>query len=227
MALMLAALMGSVSPPGISIVLRVCSVVVLSLLVVSGAAISGPYDAYRPYSHPYPQIIQADDYPSIEAIEALVRDLKGIGSDIVSCATTDAITFAAKSGRKLVVLTPSGAPVVLSTRRFESDKTIALFTTLARLLYDLPHAHACTPVLVDQFGTRAYRRRSIVEFDIGSHILALDALSNGPHDGERLYVLDVVERKESTLFWRPIPELQPPAHGDFERTLQPAAQRER
>lgn len=41
---------------------------------------------------------------------------------------------------------------------------------------------------------------TVIGFDFGPNILALEAFSNGQDDDERLYVLSLVARKES-VFW--------------------------
>jgi hypothetical protein len=79
---------------------------------------------------------------------------------------------------------------------------LVLFATLKRILTDLSKTGMCAGVRFDQFATRAYAKRTILEFDFGTTIVVLDSFSNGPSDGERLYVLDIVDRKES-FFWRP------------------------
>ena len=55
-------------------------------------------------------------------------------------------------------------------------------------------------VKYDQFATRAYKKRTIIEFDFGPQIVVIDAFSNGPRDDERLYVLNLIARKDS-FFW--------------------------
>lgn len=95
---------------------------------------------------------------------------------------------------------PDNGTVTFSGHSFSSDKTVALFSTLRRLLADLSQAHACAVVRFDQFTTRAYKRRSILEFDLGPTVVVVDAFSNGRDNEERLYILDAVERKDS-FFW--------------------------
>jgi len=75
-----------------------------------------------------------------------------------------------------------------------------LFQTTARLLRDLAHDAPGYPVLIAQFGTRAYKKRTIIGFDSGPRVVEIDCAENGPRDPERLYILDLEERQKS-FFW--------------------------
>jgi hypothetical protein len=46
-----------------------------------------------------------------------------------------------------------------------------------------------------------YKKRTTIQFDSDPEIVVIDSFSNGPKDEERLYILDVVQRKDS-MFWR-------------------------
>lgn len=166
------------------------------------AAHAGPRDSYRPYAHRYPQIIQAHDYPTIEAIEALFRSLKMLGNGDISCEPgTTGIILKQRNDARLVALTvPEKGPVSIAERTYPARETLVLFTTLKRILTGLSKTSMCSGVRFDQFATRAYAKRTIVEFDCGATTVVLESLSNGPSDAERLYVLDVVDRRES-FFW--------------------------
>jgi hypothetical protein len=72
-----------------------------------------------------------------------------------------------------------------------------LFTTLKRILTDLSETDIPSVVRFGQFPTRAYARRTIVEFQFGQTVVVVDSFSNGPTNSERLYVLDIVHRNES------------------------------
>ncbi|MDR2012509.1 MAG: hypothetical protein LBQ20_05610 [Rhodanobacter sp.] len=147
---------------------------------ISAKALAGPAkDSYSPY----PQIIQNHDYPTIKAIETFVARLKTSSRDSAAC---------------------SAARNLIEQVNYSVPNTTALFATLRRLLGDLSHKQPCRAVKFDQFPTRAYTRRTIVEFDFGSTVVIVDAFSNGSTDPERLYILDTVERSQS-FFWGHVP----------------------
>jgi hypothetical protein len=151
---------------------------------ISAKALAGPTkDSYRPYAHPFPQIIQNDDYPTIKAIEIFAARLKASGRNSMTCSI---------------------ARNLIEHANYSDPKTMALFATLRRLLGDLSHEQPCRAVEFDQFPTRAYTRRTIVEFDFGSTVVIVEAGSNGPTDPERSYILDTVERSQS-FFWGHVP----------------------
>lgn len=157
------------------------AVIPLLLSWAPTAASGAPNESRQTQVHPFPQIIQAHDYPTIEAIETLVDDLERVGTDTVSC---------------------SAAQSILSRRSYTAESTVTLFSTLERLLADLSKTRPCAAVGFSRFSTRAYKTRSVVEFDFGPTVLVIDASSNGPDDNERLYVLDTLERNES---WGHVP----------------------
>jgi hypothetical protein len=184
--------------------MKSASLAALILLIASLASAGGPdKEPYRPYPHPYPQIIQASDYPTIDAIEALFRDLKKSGDDEMSCETgATTITLKRRNDANLGVLisVPEKGPASVGEQHYLARETIVLLTTLKRILTDLSKTTSCSRVRFDQFGARAYKKRTIIEFDFGAAIVLVDSFSNGPHDGERLYVLDIIDRKDS-YFW--------------------------
>lgn len=149
-------------------------------LGVSSVSMGNPAkEFYRPHSHDYPKIIQGNDYETIHAIEALFADLKKIRKHPADCAAATILAFQAN---------------------YSDPKTAAIFITLRRLLADYSKGQICRAVGFDQFSTRAYLRRTIIEFDFGKTVISVEAFSNGPSDGERLYVLDAVNRADS-FFW--------------------------
>jgi len=177
----------------------------LVTLVALAASRAGaaPNDEYRPYAHPYPQIIQASDYSTIEAIEALARELEKLGDAEVSWETGGtSILFKhpRDPGLDIAVDVPEKGPVSVAKRSYPADNTIVLFRTLKKVLMDLSTTTKGYRARFDHFPTRAYEKRTIVEFDCGPKIVVLESFSNGPGDGERLYILDVVARTES-YFW--------------------------
>ncbi len=156
-----------------------------------------------PYSQGFSQIIQEIDYPTIEAIEGLLAELRKLPNGDISCATAkESISLKQRSGRggEVLVSVPRDGPVSISGRPYRSKKTLVLFDTLKKVLADLSAKTPCAGVKYDQFATRAYKKRTIIEFDFGSQIVVIDAFSNGPKDDERLYVLNLIARKDS-FFW--------------------------
>lgn len=179
------------------------AVLLLLLGTIGRDAHAGARESCRPYSQGFPQIIQELDYPTIEAIEGLLAELKKLPNGDISCATAkESISLKRRSGRggEVLVSVPQNGPVSISGRPYKSKNTLVLFSTLKKLLADLSAKTPCAGVKYDQFATRAYRKRTIIEFDFGSQIVVIDAFSNGPMDGERLYVLDLKARKDS-FFW--------------------------
>jgi hypothetical protein len=135
-----------------------------------------PKAKYRPFLTPYPQIIQWTDYPTIVAIEEFVREVQSRGDGRVSCGDARAIMLA---------------------REHTDVFTKALFSTVVRLLSDLSESHRCGGARVAQFAVPAYKKRSVAEFDFGPVAVTVDAMSNGPDSGERLYTLDRVDWENS------------------------------
>ncbi len=158
--------------------------VVLSMMIaiVSSALAADMKDIYRPTGQAYPQIIQNSDYATIEAIETLYVETSKVGKDSMACnAIVDSI-------------------VPKSTKDSKKENTVTLFTTLKKILSDLSAKIKCAGVRADQFPTRAYQKRTAIDFDFGENIVELDSLSNGPNDEERLYTLDIVSRKDSLFY---------------------------
>jgi hypothetical protein len=183
-------------------------------MVIPGVVSGVSKESYRPYSHPFPQIIQASDYPTIEAIEALAHDMN-VQRSAVACASGKVLELRSSEANQSILILVRNGRVSFSGHEYSNDKTLALFSTLQRILGDLSPT-PCVATRADQFATRAYKRRSILEFDLGSTVLVVDALSNGPDNDERLYILDTVQRNES-FFWAHNGALQTPAN----RALQP------
>ncbi len=173
---------------------------------------------YSPYpGSGFPQVIQASDYPTIEFIETLVGGLtdmtvaeatpeqfdRPVGFEL----TANALTFRSlRQPKKVVVVRRlDGRTVAIGRARFKSQPTMTLCATLFKILSDLSEKGACWGVRFVQYGTRTYRKISIVEFDFGPQIVVLDSHSNGPKEEERLYILDVIQRQDS-MFWSPRPK---------------------
>ncbi len=160
-------------------------------------------DAYRPADQEYPQIIQASDYATIEAIEALYQEISKLGKDPVSCKTNNdsIILNSIKDSKKEVFIKiPDKKSITIGNHSYLDQNTATLFATLRRILSDLSAKNKSLGVQVNQFPTRAYKKRTILDFDFGKNIVELDSFSNGPNDEERLYTLDIVSPKESFFY---------------------------
>jgi hypothetical protein len=160
----------------------------------------------------FPQIIQADDYATIEFIEALCRSLAQLprgkekpdqfGQPVGVTVAAAALTFhSLRDPTSAVrVVRHDAETIQIQEAPFKDKPTVILFTTLLRILTDFSKEGACRGARFVQFGTKSYKTRSVVEFDFGPRVVVVDSLSNGPKDDERLYILDVIPRKES-MFW--------------------------
>lgn len=169
----------------------------------SGRAYADAKDKYRPSAHGYTQVIQGHDYQTIIAIESLFVDLSKLGKDGNKfVAGNGAITFKSITNelRTLVVHIPDEKSVTFGGVAYKDPNTVMLFSTLSKILAIVSKNTKCNDAKYQQFPTRAYKTRTIIEFDCGKQVIAVDSLSNGPEDDERLYVLDLVDRKES-FFW--------------------------
>ena len=209
-----------------STVFRNRALIAIVAMTIPTSSLAVSKESYRPYSHPFPQIIQASDYPTIEAIEAMVHDMNAHQS-VLACASGKGVELrSSDSGRPLLIRVRDGLTVSLSGHTYSNDKTLALFSTLRRILGELSPT-PCVAARADQFGTRAYKRRSILEFDLGSTVLVIDAFPNGPDDDERLYIFDTVQRTES-FFWGHEAASQTPANRSLQLTwaAEPHEQRE-
>jgi hypothetical protein len=192
---------------------------VVGAVLLSGYLVFGPElaaapadgEKYTPYSEDgYPQIIQRHDYATIECIEALFRALRPLASGdrasswptLICDVAPDALTFRSSQSRDKVTLkVERGKAVVLGSKRFRAEASAVLFKTMLRVVNDLaPESRRCD-VRIAQFGTRAYKKRTIVAFDLGPRVLEIDCLANGRGNPERLYVLDIAERDKS-FFWQ-------------------------
>jgi len=157
------------------------AVLLMTLAIGSAAVAANMRDLYRPTGQAYPQVIQNSDYATIEAIETFYVEINKIGKDSTACkAIVDSI--------------------ILKSVNSKNENTVTLFTTLKKILSDLSAKHKCSAVRADQLSTRAYKKRTVLDFDFGDNIVELDSLSNGPNDEERLYTLDIVSRKDSFFY---------------------------
>lgn len=165
----------------------------------------GSKAGYRPAGEGYPQIIQGQDYASVEAIRTLYVEASGtaklgeFGFEDHREGKADASKIVITGARKTVDI-ELGSRIRIGQRFFADKGTIFLFQTLGRLLTEL--GSQCRPqgVRGRRLGTRAYRDNIRIEFSYGPVVVSLESASNGPANPERLYVLDMIESK-SSLLW--------------------------
>jgi len=195
--------------------LKLLSAVILSV-VLSVSLHASPADKakYGPDpGNPFLQVIQSSDYPTIEFIGSLYRPLNRVSSEehhpkefgsALSCEITEtSLTFRAKDAGKTKTVTVAKKgqqSTTIGKVPFTNPATQVFFSALLTIVTDLVKTTPCREVRFTQFGTRAYKRRTIIEFDFGAQVVVIDCFSNGPKNDERLYVLDVVARRES-MFW--------------------------
>lgn len=169
-------------------------------------ALSGPEDSswedkkgeFRPYSQDFPQIIQSTDYPTIEAIEFLYDLLRKVGSDERTTVVSSKGSLQFGHGKQGVVGI-TGGEVSLDGKVFKEKEVRTLFSTLKKILDTVSVSSPCHEVQFSQFGTRAYATRTVIEIGCLPHVILLESDSNGPHDDERLYVLDLVKQDDEGL----------------------------
>jgi beta-lactamase regulating signal transducer with metallopeptidase domain len=156
-------------------------------------------DQFKPYSHNFPQIIQASDYPTVQAIESLYEKLQSPGAPNSRWSRiADGLQF--EHGARMNTLSVSGDQVVIADRTFNDRNTATFFSTLIKTLSvfaDRPDCHALRSF---QLRTRAYLRRTIIEFACLPEVVTVESAANGPENSERLYVLDIVKDSESLLW---------------------------
>jgi hypothetical protein len=163
---------------------------------------------YRPPDNDLPGIVQGGDYGPIEAIEAFY---------VLASGTTRHGDFGiqhhreAKSDVSRIVITGTREPVIvelsekrirIGRRSFRDPKTISLFRTLGRLLADLGSECTQQGVRGIRIRNRSYRHTTNIEFSFGPVVVTLESDSNGPVNPVRIYVLDIVEPKD-TFEWAP------------------------
>lgn len=188
----------------------ICVIACLSLLCRAAGAEATAKEIYAPDpGDGYPQILQRNDYPTIAFIEAWYKKLSAIAPARALRATASAelargalVIRTQTETKTTVALRMEGKErVLLGDRPFKDPAIATLCSTLLKIFADLEKSVKCRQVSFTQFGTRTYRRRTLIAYDFGPRVLEIDCLSNGPKDDERLYILDLIERKES-YFWR-------------------------
>ena len=166
---------------------------------------------YKPAGDPFPQIIQASDYETIQAIESLYAAIiRTGGADSLRDVSREPLQISASD--TAIVLTSSvtetsmlvaDAVVTIDGTAYTAPATVTLFKTLRRVLLDAGGAFPATGAKVTQYQTRAYQKLTTIEFGYGPVVVSLVGLSNGPANTERLYVLDAVASADSLLWRRP------------------------
>lgn len=160
-------------------------------------------DKYRQYANGYPQIIQAQDYKTIQSIESLFSGLSKLGEEGIDFdIRSNALIFKLKNNKakSVVVETSDSKKVSINNVHYSRSNTRLLYATLIKVLSDLSAESKCEAVAFTQHPTKAYKKRTIIEFKYGAKVVDLDCFSNGPNNPERLYVLDLIDTKDS-YFW--------------------------
>jgi hypothetical protein len=157
-------------------------------------------EQFRPFPHNFPQIIQASDYPTVQAIESLYEKLQTAGAPNATWRTT-ADGLRLWHDTRMETVRVSGDEVVIADRTFKDRNTAIFFSTLIKTLSVFADRQDCHVLRFNQFGTRTYSRRTIIEFACLPEVLTVESHSNGPGNSERFYVLDIVKDSESML-WR-------------------------
>jgi hypothetical protein len=187
-----------------------CAIACFALVCPAVLAAATAKETYSPDpADGYPQILQRHDYSTIVFIEAWYKKLSALGPAGKLPATAraeldrGALVIRSATGTKTTIaLRMEGNDrVLLGDRTFEDPAIAVLCSTLVRIFSDLERSEKCRQISFTQFGTRTYRKRTLIVFDFGPRVIEIDCQSNGPDDDERLYILDLIERSES-YFWR-------------------------
>jgi hypothetical protein len=181
------------------------------LLLVTTSASAAPFynENYGPYPpDTYPQVIQSDDYPTIQFIETLYSKLAAAApaqnpaqfARTIDCDfTPGALRFHSKTtpSKSFLLQQPQNQPLRVDNA---AKPTARYRTTLFQLLSTLTAQFGNpTQVRFAQFHSRIYKTRTFIEFDFGPKILAIESDANGPDSPQRCYILDVIDRKDSML----------------------------
>jgi len=155
------------------------------------------------YTINYPQIIQDGDYATIEFIESFYSVLNKSKSDEFFCRSTAlALSCGDEKTSNIIFQIDKNVIKITGHKTFSDTKTI----TLARKLFDTINSLKKNDDPIEckfsSFATIAYRKRTVIEFDLGAKIVVVDSFSNGPKDPERLYILDSIDREQSLFFFQ-------------------------
>jgi hypothetical protein len=166
---------------------------------------------YSPSKNDLATIVQSDEYEPIDAIRTLYVQVSGttkfgevgIEGHLEVEGAPSGIRIAGK--RRAADVELSDTQVKIGQRFFREPKTVSLFRTLAHVLADLSSECIHQGVRGIHLRTRAYRDNLRLEFGYGQVVVSLESLSNGPVSPYRLYVLDIIEPKDSLMWAREEP----------------------
>lgn len=165
-------------------------------------------DHYSPPDNVYPAILQGNDLGPIEAIQTLYAQAQASGAAKFGELEVEE-HGQVKSGVSEIRVTGQRGPVKVALsdegirighRLFSDPKTTSLFQVLRRLLDDLGSHCKYQGLRGSRLRTRGYKDFVRIELNYGAIVVHLEAASNGPANPERLYVLDVLESKNSFLW---------------------------
>ena len=175
--------------------------------VISRTVTSEGKAIYSPYEHPYPQIIQNQDYATIQSIEFLYRQLaKAKATNVTVEVAGNGITFQlqGRSANQVQIRRVNPGVIAIDNRYFTNTLTVAFYLTLIRVLNDLSSIGRCQEISLDQHGTRAYRHLTNLDLRFPSGVMNVCCGASGPRDIERLYTLDLTlytSEKTNFLEW--------------------------
>ena len=175
----------------------------LVVITFSTSLLAAEKDSFRPFDHPYPQIIQANDFPTIAAIHALYSELNRLEhvevlkQRVHFRVEPSKIIFCKLNGGCMVVEIPENGPIVISGQLFTANETIITFNTILSILQDSMEESDAYSIKYAQWRSRGYQRLTEIEFDLGTQVLHFSENSNGPESDERLYVVDLIDRQGS------------------------------
>ncbi len=121
-------------------------------------------EAFKPYPHPFPQIIQASDYASIASIESLFADVSRIsatdpvfGFACTVAVSDDAVTFSSSSAQEHVVIRLHDTGVVVNGTVPTNPATVTLYRTLFNVLTRMAVPTRQGQVRLAQWGATSYK----------------------------------------------------------------------
>ena len=172
----------------------------VSALIFGGvsAFAASEYDDYRPYDHPYPQIIQAFDYPTIEAIRTLAKSLENF--ETFGAILENENTLSINDEVKLHV---SDEFVLIDSSLFSEPQTQITFSTLFKILSDSFTPGEEFQLYAANWSSSVYSSLTELKINVDcAHVISLTEKSSGPNELERLYVLNIDSLDVSYYFER-------------------------
>lgn len=156
------------------------------------------FESYKPYDHPYPQIIQAFDYPTIDAIRTLAKSLGNFEINQAVLGSENTLSIGGVSEVHI-----STDFVQINSRRFSDTNTFVTFSTLFRILNDQFSLGEEFQLYSANWQSSAYSSLSEIMINVNcSHIISLTENSSGPNEPERLYVLNIDSLNAGYFFSR-------------------------